>query len=128
MKNELTWVLLIALWAFLGIFVYEQYSAYRTQQAIEEFVGDIQEIVEKDTAQLKQQRLVSDQAMRAKKLEQERLRSGEWEKKRKAEFDRTTACGINEDTGYCFCLNKESGSKVSVPQVECETRAREITW
>jgi len=113
MQKEIRWILLIALGVFLGMFAYEKYSVYRTQLAIQEFVETVSEAVQAQSATV--------QANHSAVKRQQDLKI---EQERRAEFDRTTACGVNEDKGTCSCLSTTTGAMISISHQECLERAR----
>ena len=124
MPKELKWVLIIAVGVFVGIFAYDRYLTYQAEKALQEFSNSMNSVLQAQTAQT--QKIL--QASKARAQELERQRQASEVRRQKLEFEKTTACGINEDEGTCKCINMETGAKVSVAYQECTRRAREITW
>jgi len=108
-KKQFTWIVLIALGVFLGIFAYERYAAFRLELEAQELLEAMQ--AEQQAANLKFEEL-------------ERQREVGREAERQLEFDQTTACGMSEDKGTCSCLSTKTGAMVSLSHQECLQRAR----
>lgn len=117
MPKEFTQGLVLAVAVFLGIYAYEKYTVYRAQVIMEKALGEYQHSIQQATA--KSQQRSAELKLQTEARKQEKLR---------AEFDKTTACAINEDTNVCKCLNMKTGAVVKVLDDDCRTRARQITW
>lgn len=117
MPKEFTQGLILAVAVFLGIYAYEKYTVYRAQVMMEQALREFQHSIQEATA--KSQQRSAELRRQTEVRKQEKLR---------AEYDKNTACAINEDTNVCKCLNMKTGAAVKVADNDCLARARQITW